>query len=141
MIFGCLWNFLWDIILYVLIYFRKVFTIFNIYFLLLLLFSYVYTDKCTHAHTGILLSYKDNEIMTFTTVYMDIKDITLSEIRERKKNTIWFNIHGIWKQNEQEKQNGNKFKDTRNKLVVARQVGWEDGKNKWKWLRGKTFQS
>ena len=29
----------------------------------------------------------------------------------------------------QEKQNGNRFIDTRNKLVVARQMGWEDGKN------------
>jgi len=42
----------------------------------------------THTHNGILLSHKKNEILPFATTWIDLKSIILSEISQRKTNTI-----------------------------------------------------
>ena len=65
---------------------------------------YIYTHTHTHTHTHtytymyihneILLSYKNNEILPFTTSWMDLEGIMLSEIRQTEKDkTVWFYSH------------------------------------------------
>ena len=51
---------------------------------------------------------------------MDLEDIMLSEISQRKTNTILFHLYVASK-----KQNRNKLIRTENKLVVARGEGVE----------------
>ena len=46
---------------------------------------------CIHIRTntcGILLSHKKNEILLFATMWMDLENIMLSEIRQRETNTL-----------------------------------------------------
>ena len=50
-------------------------------------------DRCmdkegiTHGYSGILLSHKKSEIMSFAATWMDLEVIRLSEVRKRKTNT------------------------------------------------------
>ena len=41
-----------------------------------------------HVYNGILLGHKKNEILPFSTTWMDLEGITLSEISQAKTNTI-----------------------------------------------------
>ena len=41
----------------------------------------------------ILLSHKKNEILPFATTWMDLEGIMLSEISQRKTNTVHFHSH------------------------------------------------
>ena len=36
---------------------------------------------------------KKNEILPSPTVWMDLQDILLSEMGQRKKNAVWFYLH------------------------------------------------
>ena len=38
-------------------------------------------------------SVKKNEILPFVTTWMDLEGIVLSEINQRKTNTIWFHLY------------------------------------------------
>ena len=40
-----------------------------------------------------ILVLKKNEILPFATTQMDLEDIMLSEISQRKTNTVWYNLH------------------------------------------------
>ena len=40
-------------------------------------------------YNGIILSHKKEEIMSFTLTQMQLEIIMLSEVRQRKKNTIY----------------------------------------------------
>ena len=53
---------------------------------------------------------------------MDLEGIMLSEISQRKTNTVWSHLYveSKKKQNEQAKQNENRLIDADNKLVPAR---------------------
>ena len=51
-------------------------------------------QKIWYTHNGILLSHK-KEILPFVTTWMNLEGITLSEIRQRNADTVWFHIHGI----------------------------------------------
>ena len=46
-----------------------------------------HTHTHTHTHTGILLSRKKNEILSFAAMLIDLENIMLSEIGQRKTNT------------------------------------------------------
>ena len=46
-----------------------------------------------YIHNGILLNPEKNEILPFATVWMDLKSITLSEISQRKTNTVCYHLH------------------------------------------------
>ena len=48
--------------------------------------THTYTD--THTGSGILLSHKKNKVLPFAATWMDLKNIILSEIRQRKINTV-----------------------------------------------------
>ena len=43
-----------------------------------------------HLHNGILLGHKKEEKFTFATVWMDLENIMLTEISQRKTNTLSF---------------------------------------------------
>ena len=46
-----------------------------------------------YIYNGILLSHKKNEILPFATTWMDLEGIILSEIRQRKTNTLCCNLY------------------------------------------------
>ena len=45
-------------------------------------------EAVVHIHNGILLSHKKNEIMPLTTIWMDLEIIIISEVSQRKPDTI-----------------------------------------------------
>jgi hypothetical protein len=45
------------------------------------------TENVVHLHNGVLLKYKKNEFMKFLGKWIDLEDITLSEITQSQKNT------------------------------------------------------
>ena len=48
----------------------------------------MYLNTHTHTHSGILFSHKQNEILPLAATGMDLEGITLSEISQRKTNTV-----------------------------------------------------
>ena len=53
-----------------------------------------------HLHDGILLGHKKKKVLPSATVWMELENVTLSEIsQQRKTNTIWF--HSYVESNEQ----------------------------------------
>jgi len=45
-------------------------------------------ENVVHIHSAILFSHKKDEIIPFAITWMDIHLIMLSEVRQRKTNTI-----------------------------------------------------
>ena len=48
-------------------------------------------------YNGILFSHKKDEILSFATTLMDLESIMLSEISQRKTNTILFQSYAEFK--------------------------------------------
>ena len=69
---------------------------------------------------------------------MDLEDLMLNEISQRKMYTYMWNLKN--KTNEQIQQNRNRVIDTDNNLGVARGLGVGDERNRWGRLRGTNFQ-
>ena len=59
------------------------------------------------------------------TTWMDIKGIMLSEISQRKTNTIWFHIHAESKKNKMNREQTKQNQTHRKKLMIRGQEGWE----------------
>ena len=78
---------------------------------------------------------KKNGILTFVTTWIDLESIMLSEICQKKTNTIWSYLCVESKNQNKQKPKTKKVKlvDTENRLVVAR---GEDGEGDAKWGRG-----
>ena len=47
---------------------------------------------------GYYLATKKNEIMPFAETQMDLEFIILSEVNQKKINTVWYHLHGQPKQ-------------------------------------------
>ena len=51
-------------------------------------------EVVVHIYNGILLSHKKkNEILPFAAMWMDLEGIMLSEIRQRKTNTVCYHLY------------------------------------------------
>ena len=51
----------------------------------------------THTCNGILLGHKKNAILPFAATWIDLEDITLSEMSDKEKHSIILLVCGIWK--------------------------------------------
>ena len=88
-------------------------------------------EDVVHIYNGILLSHKKNKTLQFAATWIQLEIIILSEVSQKKTNTIWYYLYvesKIWR-----KWNclWNRLKDIKNRLVGAKQVGegkdWEFG--------------
>ena len=76
------------------------------------------THTHTHTHTNTLEYYsaiKKNEILPYATTWMDLEDIMLSEIRQRKTNIIQSHLYV----ESGRKNKTTKLINTENRLMVA----------------------
>lgn len=87
-----------------------------------------------HLYSGILLSYKNCEILRFVTTWVDLEGSMLSEIIETEKNKNYMislmcgrNIKQ--KRNKQIRQNKNKFIDSDKNGGYQRGKGVRGGRN------------
>ena len=89
-------------------------------------------ENMVHIHSGILLGHKKDEIIPFAITWMDLHLIMLSEVRQRKTNTIWYHLYvesKIWYKWTYP-QNRNRLMGIENRLMVAK--GWErEGLELW----------
>ena len=56
-------------------------------------YIYIYIYTHTHTHNGILFSHKKKEILPFVTIYISLKSIMLSAVRQRKTKTVWTHLY------------------------------------------------
>ena len=61
-------------------------------------------DHMVHTHDGILFSHKKDEILPYSTTWMDFKGIMLTELRQRKKSSVLFLLNVESKQNKAKPQ-------------------------------------
>ena len=47
----------------------------------------------THTYNGILLRHTKKDILPFVATWMDLEGIILSEISQRKTNTVWYHLY------------------------------------------------
>ena len=82
-------------------------------------------EDVVHIYNGILLSHKNNEIMSFAATWMDFEIIILNEVSQTEKE-ISYDITYMWNLKEGYKwpylQNRNRLTDIENKLMVTK--GW-----------------
>ena len=78
-----------------------------------------------HIHNRVLLSHKKNEIMPFAAAWKNLEMITLSEVRQRKANTIWYHLYVESKIGHKwiYSWNKNRLTDMENRLVIAKGDG------------------
>ena len=68
----------------------------------------------------ILLSHKNNEILLFSTTWLDLESIMHSEIRQKEKDTLFYHLYMESKnKNECIQQNSNGLTDIENKFGVT----------------------
>ena len=56
------------------------------------IYAYTHTHTHTHTHTKYYSVIKKNEILSFTTTWMKLEDIMLSE-RSQTKRYMWFQLY------------------------------------------------
>ena len=75
-----------------------------------------------HIYSGILLDPKKNEILPFVATWMDLEGITLSEISQRKTNTVLYHLYEeskIYNKLVNITKKRSRLTDIGNKLVVT----------------------
>ena len=75
------------------------------------------------------LAIKKNEIFPSATTWMDLEGIMLSEVRQRRINTVWSLLYSESKNKNQPTQKANKTKliDSEHRLVFTRESRWGIG--------------
>ena len=63
-----------------------------------------------HFYNEILFNHKKTEILQFVTVWMVLEGIMLSEVGQRKTNTIWFHLYMESKKQNNEQASGKRLK-------------------------------
>ena len=61
--------------------------IYNVHTHIYIIYTHMY-----NIHSGVLLSHKKKDILLFATTWMDLEGIMLSEISQRKTNTIFYQL-------------------------------------------------
>ena len=81
----------------------------------------------THIHTQCSISHKKERKMLFAVTWMDLEIIVLSEVNQRKTNTIWY--HFIWN-----------IKSNTNEPIYKRGTDFRQKTKswlpKWRWMEG-----
>jgi len=87
-------------------------------------------EDAVHINNGTLLSHEKNEIVPFAAPWMDLEIIILSEVRQRKTNTIRHHLHmkskTMIKMCTYETETDS---DLENKLKVTKEKRWGRGIN------------
>ena len=89
---------------------------------------YIYLPTCIHTYTTreYYSAIKESEIMSFTATWMYLEIIILSEVSQKKTNTIWYHLHV-----ESKIQHKWAYLQSRNRLTDIREqtCGYREGKN------------
>ena len=89
---------------------------------------YIYLPTCIHTYTREYYSaIKESEIMSFTATWMYLEIITLSEVSQKKTNTIWYHLHVESKNITQMSLSA---KDKQNHRHREPTCGYREGKNR-----------
>lgn len=93
------------------------------------MYNCVYIHIRIYTHNAILLSHKNNEILPSATTWMDFFEYLLSEISQKKTNTMLLHLYV-------ESRNQNK-RINKTKLRREQNGGYQRGIRKWvKWAKG-----
>ena len=75
------------------------------------IYIHTHTDIHIHIENDILLSHKKKEIVLSVTTWMEFEGITLSEISQRKTNTVWYYLYVESKRNKQTKNEDHRYRE------------------------------
>ena len=96
-------------------------------------------EDVVYTLNGILFSCKKDEILPVAATWIDLEGIMLSEIRQRKTNTIWFHLYMKSKEEKQAKQKQtHRYREQTGGCHKGEGLG--DEWNRWRGLRGTNFQ-
>ena len=87
-------------------------------------------EYVVHIYNGIRLSHKKNEIMPFAATWVYLEIIIISEVSQKKTNTIWYHSYGesnVWYKCTY-LQKRNRLTDLEKKLMVTKMKGGRMGK-------------
>ena len=73
--------------------------------------THTHTDTHIHIENDILFSHKKKEIVLSVTTGMEFEGITLSEISQRKTNTVWYYLYVESKRNKQTKNEDHRYRE------------------------------
>ena len=87
-------------------------------------------EDVVHIYNGILLSHKKEWNNVTAATWMQLEIIILSEVSQRKTNSIWSHLYGESKEwtRKFKEETKNKLLDTENRLVAGDRVG----RNGWR---------
>ena len=52
------------------------------------IYTHTHTHACTHIYDGYYSAMRNNEILPTAAIWMDLEDIMLSEISQKKTDTV-----------------------------------------------------
>ena len=74
---------------------KKIWNIYISHYIFMHVYTHTYVCAHTHTHTGILLSHKKIEILSFVAMWINLKNMMLNKINQRRKTkTIQYYLYG-----------------------------------------------